>query len=310
MDYPREDRIIIAISSSALFDLGESDKVFRERGEIEYRSWMGIHRDEAFRPGMAFPFVRKFLTLNSGFGAGQGPVEVVLLSRNDPEAGIRVFKSIEHYGFDISRAAFLNGHSPFPYIQAFGASLFLSANAADVREAVVAGLPAGTIVSAGFPEEDGSGELRVAFDFDGVLAGDEAERAYRQSGSIEAFIEEESKNADKPLDPGPLKGFFTKLATVQKFQRLQKYEGIRTMIRTAIITARNAPAHERLINTLASWGMFTDEVFFLGGMEKRRILEVYRPHIFFDDQMLHLESSTGPTACVHVPFGIANRGNE
>lgn len=308
MPYPIESKIVIAVSSSALFDLTASDEIFRTRGDDEYREWMNARSDEPLERGNAFWFIRRFLSLNNGFAQGEGPAEVVLLSRNDPEAGIRVFKTIRHYDLDIVRAAFLDGRSPYPYISAFNASLFLSANPGDVRSAIEEGLPAGLIMSSGFGEDE-EGELRVAFDFDGVIADDEAERLYRSPGGHEAFADAELRNADNPLDPGPMKTFFEKLAALQKHQRMDlgQNPGNRTAVRTAIITARNAPAHERVINTLKSWGIFTDEIFFLGGIEKRRILEVFKPHLFFDDQLSHLEGAGPMAACVHVPFGIANR---
>ena len=307
MSYPLENKIVIAVSSSALFDLAESDEVFKTRGEDAYREWMSVHSDDAFSPGNAFWFIKRFLSLNKGYARGEGPAEVILLSRNDPEAGIRVFKSIRHYDLDIVRAAFLDGRSPYPYIAAFSASLFLSANPADVKAAIEEGLPAGLIVSSGFGEDE-EGELRVAFDFDGVIAGDEAERLYRSPGGLDAFVDAELRNAAVPLDPGPMKGFFEKLASLQNHQRSDT-AGKGTKVRTAIITARNAPAHERVVNTLKSWGISTDEIFFLGGVEKRRILEVFKPHLFFDDQLTHLEGAGPMAACVHVPFGVANAGS-
>jgi 5'-nucleotidase len=304
MPYPIESKIVIAVSSSALFDLEESDEIFRREGERSYREWMGRNKDIALKPGNAFYFVRRFLSLNQGFPKAEGPAEVILLSRNDPEAGLRVFNSILEYGLEIGRAAFLDGRSPYPYIAAFGASLFLSANPQDVHSAIAAGLPAGLILSPGFAEDE-EGELRIAFDFDGVLAGDEAERVYRGEGGLSAFMDSEKRNAALPLDPGPMKEFFSKLAALQESQRQGGYSAP-TRLRTAIVTARNAPAHERVINTLKSWGIYTDEIFFLGGIEKSRILAVYKPHLFFDDQMAHLAGAAPLAACVHVPFGVAN----
>ena len=310
MSFALEKKLVIALSSSALFDLSESDEVFRTQGDSKYRQWMADRADEPLPPGRAFNFIRKFLALNRGAPAGEEPVEVVLLSRNDPEAGIRIFRSIRHYGLDIIRAAFLDGRSPYPYIAAFNASLFLSANYNDVVEAVDAGYPAGYILSAGNPlqidAEQSQAELKVAFDFDGVIADDQAERLFRSDGGLEAFEEAEVRNATIPLDPGPLKDFFQKLSALQTRQREQG-RGLAPRLRIAIITARNAPAHERLINTLKSWGIYTDEVFFLGGVEKSRILEVMKPDLFFDDQRGHLEPAGSFTACVHVPFGIANK---
>jgi 5'-nucleotidase len=303
---------VIAVSSSALFNLTESDEIFRTEGENAYREWMSVRSKDVLEPGNAFWFVKRFLSLNRGYVQGQGPAEVVLLSRNDPEAGIRIFKSIRHYDLDIIRAAFLDGRSPYPYIDAFGAALFLSTNTDDVKAAIDAGLPAGLILSPGFGEDE-DGELRVAFDFDGVIAGDEAERLYRSPGGQERFAEMELRKAETPLDPGPMKHFFEKLAALQQHQRFTDSTGsagieggLMTRIRTAIITARNAPAHERVINTLKRWGIFTDEIFFLGGIEKRRILEAFKPHLFFDDQLRHFEDAGPMAACVHVPFGVAN----
>ncbi|HEY9053699.1 MAG TPA: 5'-nucleotidase [Rectinemataceae bacterium] len=304
MPYPIESKIVIAVSASALFDMSESDEIFRREGEESYRAWMRGNAQERLEPGKAFWFVKRFLSLNRGYPEGQGPAEVVLLSRNDPEAGLRVFNSIRQFGLGIVRAAFLDGRSPHPYISAFGASLFLSANAEDVKAAVDAGLPAGLIVSGGFGEDE-EGELRVAFDFDGVLAGDEAERVFRSGGDLASFAASELALADRPLDPGPLRDFFAKLAALQE-ERRRRPAGQGPTLRTAIVTARNAPAHERVVTTLRSWGIFVDEIFFLGGIEKRRILEVFKPHLYFDDQASNLETALPAAACVHVPFGIAN----
>lgn len=307
MSFALENKLVVAISSSALFDLAESDEIFRLEGDSEYRQWMSKRADEPLPPGRAFNFIRKFLSLNRGASRGEEPVEVVLLSRNDPEAGIRVFRSIRHYGLDIVRAAFLDGRSPYPYISAFNASLFLSANYGDVLAAVEAGYPAGYILSAGYPEQN-EDELKIAFDFDGVIANDEAERVYRSEGGLDAFVEAEERNAAVPLDAGPMKGFFEKLSALQARQRAEG-RGQAPALRVAIITARNAPAHERLVNTLKTWGIYTDEVFFLGGVEKKKILEVMKPDLFLDDQRSHLEPAGSFTACVHVPFGIANIRN-
>lgn len=323
MPYPIGDKLVIAVASSALFDLSESDAVFRREGEDAYRAWMRARRDAPLSPGPAFEFVRRFLSMNRRFARGEGPVEVVLLSKNDPEAGLRVFESIRREGLGIERAAFLDGGSPFRYLEAFNASLFLSADPADVRAAIRAGCPAGRVLPRAQPGGDGTrpggdtaamgtlvgledeslriadADLRIAFDFDGVLAGDEAERVYRTQGGLEAFALSETLHAAEPLDAGPLKPFLAGLAA------LQRLDG-GGALRTALITARNAPAHERVITTMASWGIRADETFFLGGMEKSRVLAAFRPHIFFDDQLAHLDSGWPGGACVHVPFGIAN----
>lgn len=309
MPYPLESKLVVAVSSGALFDLTESHEVFEREGEDAYRAYMRDLVDTPLAPGKAFLFIKRFLSLNDGFSAGEGPVEVIILSRNDPEAGSRIFASARAHGLGIVRAAFLDGSSPYPYAAAFDASLFLSANQADVEEAVGAGLPAGLVLSPGFDEKDDASnplELRVAFDFDGVLADDEAEQVYRSQGGLSAFLESEERKSDRPLDPGPMKGFLEKLATLQVHIKADpSWKG--TRIRTAIVTARNAPAHERVVSTLRGWGIFADEIFFLGGIEKRRVLEVLRPHLFFDDQRSHFEGAGHTAVCVHVPFGIANR---
>lgn len=316
MAYPIGDKLVIAVASSALFDLSESDAVFRREGEGAYRAWMRERRDAPLAPGPAFAFIRRYLALNAAFPRGAGPVEVVLLSRNDPDAGLRVFESIRRAGLGIERAAFLDGGAPYRYLEAFNARLFLSADQDDVRAAIAAGYPAGRVLPcAAAPQDSGdvpsirkSGEadlriddadLRIAFDFDGVLAGDQAERVYRSKGGMEAFALSETMHADEPLDPGPLKPFLEGIAALQRNPEVSG-------LRTAIITARNAPAHERLVTTLASWGIRADETFFLGGIEKRRVLEAFRPHLFFDDQLDHLSGPWPGGACVHVPFGVAN----
>jgi 5'-nucleotidase len=232
----------------------------------------------------------------------------VLLSRNDPDTGLRVFRSIEKYPLEISRAAFLNGRSPYRYLPAYGASLFLSANQTDVQEAIMKGDPAGVVLDSAYVDDPEDVGLRVAFDFDGVLADDESERVYRQTGSLEEYHASERDKATVALNPGPLKGLLDKIACIQEHERRRAEADpeYQPLIRTAIITARNAPAHERLITTPREWGIVVDETFFLGGMDKTRILAVFRPHIFFDDQMVHLDTASGIVPSVHVPFGIAN----
>lgn len=304
MPFPIEDKLVIAVSSSALFDLTESDRVFREQGEGAYREFQKDNLDAVLQPGVAFPFIRRFLSFNQIFRE-EMPVEVVLLSRNSTATGRRVFRSIADHGLDISRAAFLSGTSPFPYIPAFNASLFLSANEDDVRSAVEAEYPAGLILPSQVSDDTGDDELRVAFDFDGVLADDEAEIVFKEEG-LQRFFEYERLHQNKEHQPGLLADLFRKLSRLQSLEaeRVKEDSGYQRILRTSIITARNAPAHERVITTLQSWGVEANETFFLGGMEKNRILNVLRPHIFFDDQLSHLQCDG--LALVHVPFGAAN----
>lgn len=304
MPFPIEDKLVIAVASSALFDLSESDRVFNEEGPAAYKKFQEEHLDTVLKTGVAFPFIRRFLAFNQHFPE-ESPVEVVLLSRNSTATGRRVFRSIAHYGLDISRAAFTGGASPFRYIPAFNASLFLSSNEEDVRSAVAAGSPAGLLLPGAVTDEQDDQELRIAFDFDGVLADDEAETVFKREG-LARFHEYEALHQDKEHQPGLLAGLFRKLSNVQELEtRLRaKDKDYQRLLRTAIITARNAPAHERVITTLKSWGVEANETFFLGGMDKRRILNVFKPHMFFDDQLDHLKSTD--LAMVHVPFGVAN----
>lgn len=303
------DKLVIGVSSSALFDLSESHQVYLDRGADEYRQYQEAHIDAILPRGVAFPFIRRFLAINRCFPE-QTPVEVVLFSRNSPETGLRVMRSIAHYGLDISRAAFMTGKTPFPYLPAFNAALFLSGNEEDVRSAIAAGHPAGLVLPSKIAEEDDADiELRVAFDFDGVLADDESETVFKTNGLGE-FHAHETLHMARPHQPGPLAGMFQKLAAMQKLEQAAQAAdpGYRKIVRIAIITARSAPSHERVVTTLKSWGVSADETFFLGGMEKSRVLSVFKPHIFFDDQLSHLQAAPGGTIpMVHVPFGVANR---
>lgn len=305
MSFPIENKLVIAVSSSALFDLTESDQVFREQGEDAYRQFQEQNIDVVLKPGVAFPFIRRFLSFNQVFEK-ELPVEVVLLSRNSTATGRRVFRSIAHYGLDITRAAFLSGMPPFPYIPAFNASLFLTANAEDVYAAVDADFPAGLILPNKVEDRQDDYELRIAFDFDGVLADDESEAIYKQEG-LERFKEYEQERQNEVHQPGLLADLFRKLSKLQELENKKVKEDKRyqRILRTSIITARSAPAHERVITTLQSWGVEANETFFLGGMEKKRIFETLRPHIFFDDQLSHLQGNS--MALVHIPFGIANK---
>jgi 5'-nucleotidase len=306
MAYPIDRKLVIAVASSALFDLQESDRIFRESGEDAYREFQSTNANVILKKGVAFPFIRRFLNINRAY-PDKLPVEVVLLSRNDPDTGLRVMNSIRTYGLDITRAAFLTGKSPYQYIPAFNVSLFLSANRGDVASAINANHPAGIVLPSSASDEEDDRELRVAFDFDGVIADDEAETVYKK-GNLELFAAHEVSKSKIPHRPGPLGDLFKKLSFFQRLERKRalKEPGYRPILRIAIVTARNAPAHERVVTTLREWGVAPDETFFLGGIEKRRILEILRPHMFFDDQMSHIASVAGDIPSVHVPFGIGN----
>jgi 5'-nucleotidase len=307
MAYPIEKKLVIGVASSALFDLTESHQVYLEKGEEAYRKYQELHLKAILGKGVAFPFIRRFLNINKHFSR-QMPVEVVLFSRNSPETGLRVMNSIDHYRLDISRACFVTGKSAHPYLPAFNTALFLSANEDDVRSALAANHPAGLVLPSRTEDDEDDDELRVAFDFDGVIADDEAETVFKRNNDVDEFHAHERRHVDIPHRPGPLADLFQKLSVMQRMEerRSLRDPGYRKILRIAIITARNAPSHERVVTTLKSWGVSANETFFLGGMAKSRVLEVFRPHIFFDDQLSHLQSAGGAIPMVHVPFGIAN----
>lgn len=304
MAFPIENKLVVAVSSSALFDLSESDKVYNERGLQEYRRYQEQNIDVPLGKGVAFPFVKRLLSLNEAF-SDELPVEVVLLSRNSPETGLRVFRTIKHYGLDISRASFFSGESPYKYLPAFNASLFLSASERDVKNACDAGFAAGRVLHSEVMDDVQDHELRIAFDFDGVIADDDSEKIYQEQG-LQAFHKHEAATK-KPLDPGPLADLLIKISNLQRLEmeRMKDDPMYRRKLKISIVTARNAPAHERVVNTLKSWGVEVTEAFFLGGISKDRVLEIMRPHIFFDDQMSHLDHLRNVPA-VHIPMGIAN----
>lgn len=306
MAYPIEEKLVIAVASSALFLLDEADAVFRKDGIRAYRNYQREHENDVLKPGIAFPFVRRFLELNTVFSERQ-PAEVVLLSRNDSDTGLRVFSSIEHYKLGIVRAAFMRGNSPFRYIPAYNVSLFLSANEADVNEALQNYFPAGLVLPSAASDEESDNELRVAFDFDGVIGDDSAEKIFQQEG-MEAFYKSESAKSDTAIASGPLGDLFRKLGNLRQLEdeREEQDPGYKRFLKTAIVTARSAPAHRRVITTLRDWNITVDETHFLGGVDKGRILKTLRPHIFFDDQRHpHLDSAQEFTPSVHIPFGIS-----
>jgi 5'-nucleotidase len=308
MAYPIEHKLVIGIASSALFDLTESHQVYLESGAEEYRKYQEQHIDAILDRGVAFPFIRRFLSINKHHPQAS-PVEVVLFSRNSTETGLRVMNSIAHYGLDISRACFLTGQSPYTYLPAFNTSLFLSANELDVRSALDANFPAGLVLPSRTEDDEADGELRIAFDFDGVIADDESETVFKRNNNVDEFHAHELERVAIPHQPGPLADLFRKLSLMQQMEEDAQLldPGYKKILRIAIVTARSAPAHERVVTTLKSWGVSANETFFLGGMEKARVLSIFKPHMFFDDQLSHLKSPAGNIPMVHGPFGIANR---
>lgn len=288
------NKLVIAISSRALFDLEESDAVFEKEGVDAYSMYQITHENELLQPGVAFPLVKKLLSLNKN----EHLVEIVLLSRNSADTGLRIFNSIQHYNLHITRAAFTSGKSPYQYIAAFGSHLFLSTHQEDVCHALEAGCAAAMIWPSNH-EDNHPDELHIAFDGDAVLFTDESERIFQEQG-IAAFNENESQQADKPLLGGPFKGFLQALLRLQ-----QHFPENSCPIRTALVTARQAPAHERVIRTLRSWHIRIDEALFLGGLEKGQFLQAFQADIFFDDQIKNCLSAQKHVTTGHVPSTLS-----
>jgi len=290
--------LVVAVSSRALFDLEESHRVFEDRGIEGYHEYQVAKENEVLKPGEAFPLVRKLLALNDDQVEHPG-VEVILMSRNSADTGLRIFNTVEHYGLNIERAVFTNGESRSRYMEAYGVSLFLSSHVEDVRRTLQAGYAAAMILPGGSdrPESD---QLRIAFDGDAVIFSDEAERVFQEQG-LEAFHDSERLAAKIPLSGGPFMPFLTALHQIQSAYPVEN-----NPIRTALVTARSAPAHKRVILTLRAWGIRIDEALFLGGKPKGPFLKAFGADIFFDDQQVHIDSARPHVATGHVPSGIVN----
>jgi 5'-nucleotidase len=293
-----DNHLVVAISSRALFDLADSHALFEREGLDAYRAFQIAHEDDILQPGVAFPLVQKLLGLNK-LAERVPPVEVILLSRNSGDTGLRIFNAIQHYGLEISRAAFTSGAPTSDYIAPFKADLFLSANAEDVGRALAAGVAAATILPSTAPPR-ASEQLRIAFDGDAVLFGDEGERVAREEGLL-AFHRSETEHASEPLSVGPFRGFLTALHHLQT-----AFPAEDSPIRTALVTARSAPAHKRVILTLRKWGVRIDEALFLGGRDKGPFLDAFGADIFFDDSPANVESARQHVATGHVPHGVSN----
>jgi 5'-nucleotidase len=304
--YALEEKLVIGIASSALFDLTESDQVFRVEGSEAYRLYQQAHVDDPLQPGVAYPFIERLLSLNDLAGADEPLVEVIVLSRNNPDTGLRVMRSIQHHGLPITRAIFTQGRSPYRYMPALNMSLFLSANVDDVAEAVGMGLPAGRVLNSAYRRRDGN-DLLIAFDFDGVLADDSSEKVMRVGGLAD-FMAHERAFAVEPLSPGPLGNFLKEVNRLQRIEedRAASDPGYQPRLRVSIVTARSAPAHERALASLRGWGLTVNDAFFLGGIDKGAIMATLQPDIYFDDQVGHVEATALTTPSVHVPYGIAN----
>lgn len=291
-----DDKLVVGISSRALFDLEEENEIFEKEGLKAYSKYQIEHENDILKPGTAFPLIKALHKLNTD---GNYRTEIIVMSKNSADTSLRIFKSIEHYGLNISRAALVGGNFIAPYLNAFRTDLFLSANEEDVQEAINANIAAGIICShSGVPinsDEDIS-QIRIAFDGDAVIFSDEAEKIYQEKG-LEAFAEHEYRNAKKPLPAGP---FAKLLKTISAIQR--QYSEGEAPIRTALVTARNAPAHERVVRTLRAWDVRIDEAFFLGGVNKSEVLKAFDANIFFDDQQTHIEPASKVVPAARVPY--------
>ncbi|MDF2537369.1 MAG: 5-nucleotidase [Herbinix sp.] len=298
MPYQLDNKLVIGISSRALFDLEYENSIYMEKGLLEYAKYEIEHEDEILIPGTAYSLIKALLNLNNKFHSPV--VEVIVMSRNSPETGLRVFNSIDKLELGIVRAAFTGGEKITKYLSAFDVDLFLSKNEEDVQEAIDAGFAAALIydVPKGYTPDDD--KIRIAFDGDAVVFSEEAEAIYQRDG-LDAFLEHERANAEKALPDGPFAKLLRTLSTIK-----EQYPDI---LRIAIVTARNNPAHKRVILTLRQWGVMVDEAFFLGGVEKKEILKAFNAHIFFDDQDTHLKPASSEVPSGRVPYKTGSEMN-
>lgn len=299
MPSPPLEQLVVAISSRALFDFEEENQIFEKADDRVYMRMQLDRLEQPAKPGVAFRLVRKLLAFNAD---AVKRVEVVILSRNDPVSGLRVFRSVKGAGLAIERGVFTRGRAPYGYLEALKANLFLSANADDVRAALNAGFPAAMVFTQTARADPHPDEVRIAFDGDAVLFADEAERVYQTHG-LDAFQTHEADHATRPLPPGPFKPL---LEALHRLQLADDHGSVPMRLRTALVTARSSPAHERAIRTLMDWNIEIDEAMFLGGLGKGAFLQKFEPDFFFDDQTRHVESAAEHVPSGHVLHGISN----
>ncbi len=292
--------MVIGISSRALFDLTKENEIFEREGLESYCRYQVEHEQDILKPGPGFRLVKALLHLNE-LADNDDLVEVIIMSRNSPDTSLRVFNAIAHYGLDITRSVLVSGASLAPYLSAFHTDLFLSACEEDVQSAIDSGIAAGIICTDQTPQviPMPTSEIRIAFDGDAVLFADESEAIYKQQG-LDAFEENERVHAREPLAEGPFAGFLKKLSNLQRKLGTQDCP-----VRTALVTSRSAPAHERVIRTMRAWNVRVDEAFFLGGLEKKDFLKAFGAQIFFDDQKIHTQSAAVEVPAARVPYSHA-----
>lgn len=304
MAYQLEEKMVIGVSSRALFDLTVENEIFEKQGLEAYCTYQVEHEREILKPGPGFRLIQSLLRLNE-YVEERNPVEVIVMSRNSPDTSLRVFNAIQYYNLPITRAVLASGASLAPYLNAFHTDLFLSAYEDDVQCAIDSGIAAGIICTDNIPQENvvvfrGNEEpepqIRIAFDGDAVLFSDESERIFKTEG-LQAFEENEKQCAQCPLEAGPFANFLRKLSKLQNELGRENCP-----IRTALVTARCAPAHERVIRTLRSWNVRVDEAFFLGGLEKKEVLRAFGAQIFFDDQSVHTINAAQAVPAARVPY--------
>lgn len=291
MAYDLSDKLVVAISSRALFDLEHENQIFEQQGIESYTRYQIEHENTVLPKGTAFPLIEALLSLNEKFE--EPIVEVIILSSNSPETGLRVFNSIAEYGLTIVRAAFTGGEAKHPYLDAFNIDLFLSRNEKEVQDAIDQGVAAVLVYDVPREYHPNQKEIRIAFDADAVVFSDESELIYKQKG-LAAFYENENANAENAMNEGP---FAKLLKTLSKIKEKDD-----TLLKIAIVTARNSPAHKRVILTLREWGCKVDEMFFLGGVAKDKVLKAFNAHIFFDDQDYHVAPASQLIPSGRVPY--------
>lgn len=292
-------RLIVGISSRALFDLERSHEIYEKQGKDAFCRHQIKNENKPLRPGHGFALVKKLLAINDLIPDEEPLVEVVLISRNSADTGMRIFNSIKHYGLNITRAAFTSGKSPREYIAAFGAHLYLSTNPEEVKKMLAIGIASATIISGSSLKHD-EGQLKIAFDGDAVIFSDESERVFQEHG-LQAFMDHEAKEAKNPLSDGPFKLLLGAIHDIQS-----RFDADASPIRTALVTARSAPSHERVVRTFRAWDVRIDEALFLGGLKKGPFLAAFGADIFFDDHHRNCESAAEHVATGHVPHGVSN----
>ncbi|MCM1193843.1 MAG: 5'-nucleotidase [Butyrivibrio sp.] len=367
MAYVMNQKMVIGVSSRALFDLTVENEIFETRGLEAYCQYQVEHEQEILRPGPGFRLIQSLLQLNECVEE-RNLIEVIIMSHNSPDTSLRVFNTIAHYGLPITRSVLASGASLAPYLAAFGTDLYLSACEEDVQSAIDSGIAAGIICTGGpgecgerektaarrdskiIPLSDAScralpggscrvsadascralsgapcralpgascqaasvpvesaaasfvaaplapGQIRIAFDGDAVLFADESEAIFQEKG-LNAFEENEKAHASEPLAEGPFASFLKKLSDLQRELGTENCP-----VRTALVTSRSAPAHERVIRTMRAWNVRVDEAFFLGGLEKREFLKAFGAQIFFDDQSVHTQSAAQAVPAARVPY--------